>query len=152
MERGAPFGSELDTYSAIAPNAPELDPLRPYAQTGIPTEAALVSEAPQIASRIAASSSDLPPDAGVFDRLMASARSAVTVRPVGEVPGDTPEAIAARMEAAVKRGDYAQALSEYDSLPPSAKDVAAEFAEKLRARRAADQVLEKALSNALKPA
>ncbi|WP_011582513.1 MULTISPECIES: phage tail protein [Chelativorans] len=152
VERGAPFGSELDTYSAIAPNAPELDPLRPYAQTGIPTEAALVSEAPQIASRIAASSSDLPPDAGVFDRLMASARSAVTVRPVGEVPGDTPEAIAARMEAAVKRGDYAQALSEYDSLPPSAKDVAAEFAEKLRARRAADQVLEKALSNALKPA
>jgi len=152
VERGAPFASELETYSAIAPNAPELDPLRPYAQTGIPTEAALVDEAPNVASRIAASTSDLPPDAGMFDRLMASARSAVTVRPVGEVPGDTPDAIAARMEAAVKRGDYAQALAEYESLPPSAKEVAADFAEKLRARQAADQVLEKALSSALKPA
>jgi len=152
VERGAPFASELETYSAIAPNAPELDPLKPYAQTGIPTEAALVDEAPRVASRIAASSSDLPADAGLFDRLMASARSAVTVRPVGEVPGDTPEAIAARMEAAVKRGDYAQALAEYESLPPNAREVAADFAEKLRARQAADQVLEKALSSALKPA
>jgi len=152
VERGAPFAGELETYAALAPNAPELDPLRPYAQTGIPTEAELVAEAPQVASRIAASASDLPPDAGLLQRLMASARSAVTVRPVGEVEGDTPQAIAARMEAAVQRGDYAQALSEYEALPSETKETAAEFAEKLRARQAADEVLEKALSGALKPA
>jgi len=152
VERGAPFAGELETYAALAPNAPELDPLRPYAQTGIPTEAELVAEAPQAASRIAASASDLPPDAGLLERLMASARSAVTVRPVGDVEGDTPEAIAARMEAAVQRGDYAQALAEYEALPPAAKEAVADFAEKLRARQAADEVLEKALSGALKPA
>ncbi|WEX09968.1 phage tail protein [Chelativorans sp. AA-79] len=152
VERGEPFASELETYSALAPNAPELDPLRPYAQTGIPSEAELVGEVPQVASRIAASASDLPPDAGLVDRLMASARSAVTVRPVGEVEGDTPEAIAARMEAAVKRGDYAQALAEYEALPPDAKQAAGDFAEKLRARQAAEEVLDKALSSALKPA
>ncbi|WP_309085063.1 phage tail protein [Chelativorans sp.] len=152
VERGAPFASELETYAALAPNAAELEPLRPYAQTGIPTEAELVSEAPQVASQIAATQSDVPPDAGFFERLMASARSAVTVRPVGEAEGDTPGAIAARMEAAVQRSDYAQALAEFESLPADAKQTAQDFGEKLRARQAADQVLEKALSGALKPA
>jgi hypothetical protein len=151
IERGTPFTMELETYTALAPNAPELEPLTPYARTGIPTDAELVNEAPQAASRIAASQSDLPPDAGLIDRLMASARSAVTVRPVGEALGDTPEAIAARMEAAVQRGDYAQASAEFEALPPEAQQAAGDFGEKLRARQAANEVLEKALSGALNP-
>lgn len=153
VERGAPFAGELETYSALAPDAAELAPLQPYAETGIPTEAELAAEAPQVASRIARlSSSVVPPDAGFLDRLWASARSVVSVRPVGEVEGDAPEAIAARMEAAVERGDYARALAEYETLPADAREVAQDFAEKLRARQAADDVLQKALSGALKPA
>ncbi|WP_163265478.1 COG4223 family protein [Chelativorans alearense] len=152
VERGEPFAGELETYSALAPNAPELEPLRQYADAGIPTRAALAEEAPAAASRIAAVASAPPAEAGFFDRLMASARSAVTVRPVGEVEGDTPEAIAARMEAAVVKGDYAEALAEYETLPPEAQGAASGFAERLRARQAADRILEQALSDALKPA
>jgi hypothetical protein len=66
-------------------------------------------------------------------------------------PGDTPEAIAARMEAAVQRGDYAQASAEFEALPPEAQQAAGDFGEKLRARQAANEVLEKALSGALNP-
>ncbi|MCT7377251.1 COG4223 family protein [Chelativorans salis] len=152
VERGEPFASELETYSALAPDTPELDPLRQYADTGIPTHAELAEEAPGVASRIAAVASAPPEGAGFFERLMASARSAITVRPVGEVEGETPQAIAARLEAAVIEGDYAQALAEYEALPPEAQEAANSFAERLRARQAADGVLEQALSDALKPA
>ncbi|WP_173933433.1 hypothetical protein [Chelativorans sp. Marseille-P2723] len=152
VERGAPFSGELETYTALTPDKAAIEPLRPYAETGIPTQAELSAEVSDVAARIAAANTQVPSDAGLVERLVASARSAVTVRPVGEVEGDAPEAVAARMEAAVERGDYARALSEYDALPPEAKEVAGDFAEKLRARQAADKVLEEALSRALNPA
>lgn len=152
VERGEPFARELETYSALASDGQGLAELRQYADTGIPSRAELADEAPQAASRIAASVSSVPEGAGVIDRLMASARSVVTVRPVGEIEGEGPEAIAARMEAAVQRGDYAQALAEYESLQPEAQEAASAFADKLRARQAADRILEETLSSVLKPA
>ena len=46
-----------------------------------------------------------------------SAESLVKVRPIGAVEGaGVPETVA-RMEVAVKPGDYAKALAEYDTLP-----------------------------------
>jgi len=152
VERGEPFAGELETYTALAPNPAAVEPLTRYADTGVPTDAELVAAASDAASRIVSATTALPPDAGFLDRLMASARSAVKVRPVGEVEGETPEAIAARMEAAVQRGDHAAAIAEYDSLPAAAKEAASDFAEKLRARIAAEEVLENALSDALNPA
>ncbi|WP_244423452.1 hypothetical protein [Nitratireductor aquibiodomus] len=54
---------------------------------------------------------------------MASARSLVVVRPVGSVEGDGPDAIAARMEAAVVANDYEKALAEYETLPEAGKEL-----------------------------
>ncbi|TIP32493.1 MAG: phage tail protein, partial [Mesorhizobium sp.] len=34
LDRGAPFATELDTFAAIAPDAPELAALRSYAEKG----------------------------------------------------------------------------------------------------------------------
>lgn len=152
VERGEPFARELETFASLSPEAEGLNDLRPYAETGIPTRAELAAEAPQAASRIAEAVSPPAGDAGFLDRLMASARSVITVRPVGEVEGDAPEAVAARMEAAVENGDYGQALAEYESLPPEAQEAARAFAEKLRARQAADRILEETLSSVLQPA
>lgn len=152
VERGAPFASELETYSSLAPNAEAFDQLRPFAQQGIPTLASLSEEATALASRIAAAENAPDPSAGFVDRLMSSARSVVTVRPVGEVAGEAPSAIAARMEAAVQRGDLDAAIAEYDALPPDMKQLGGDFADKLRARQAADDILDQALSSALKPA
>lgn len=153
VERGEPFSGELETYLALGTEEAAVEPLFPYAKTGIPTDAQLAAQAPAIATQIvAATKSDLPPDAGFVERLIASARSAITVRPVGVVEGDTPEAIAARLEEAVQQGDYAMAIAEYEKLPDRAKAVAGDFAEQLRARMTANEVLENALSNALNPA
>ena len=152
VDRGAPFASELETYSSLATNAADFDQLRPYAERGIPTLATLTEEATALASRIAAAENAPDASAGFVDRLMSSARSVVTVRPVGEVAGEEPSAIAARMEAAVQRGDLDAAIAQYESLPPTMKELGADFAEKLRARQAAEDILDQALSSALKPA
>ncbi|MCR4267229.1 COG4223 family protein [Nitratireductor sp. ZSWI3] len=155
VERGASFSNELETYAAIAsPGAVEaLAPLRPYAEAGLPSRAALAIEAPKAASRIvAATDRAAAGDGGIIDNLLASARSLVVVRPVGEVEGSEPSAIAARMEAAVIANDYGKALAEYASLPEAGKEAAADFARKLEARQAVDAALDKALSDALKGA
>ncbi|WP_274423432.1 COG4223 family protein [Chelativorans sp. YIM 93263] len=152
VESGAPFASELETYTALASDASAVEPLSQYADQGLPSAAALTREASQVTSRIAGNASDDSQDGGLLDKLMAGARSAVQVRPVGQVDGDSAEAVAARMEAAVQDENYAQALKEYEALPPEAQEIAADLAEKLRARQAADQIVEQALSSALQPA
>ncbi len=60
-------------------------------------------------------------DQGVTDRLLSSAMRLVKIRPVGEAPGDTPEAIVARMEERVKNGNLAAAVSEWNALPEASK-------------------------------
>ncbi|MFC5586314.1 phage tail protein [Nitratireductor kimnyeongensis] len=156
VERGTPYASELETYTAIAPEgeAEALAPLEANANSGVPSRAALAAEAPEVASRIVAATTRQAGDGGggIIDNLMASARSLVVVRPVGSVEGDGPDAIAARMEAAVVANDYEKALAEYETLPEAGKQAGADFAEKLRARQAADQILNRALADALKGA
>src|SRR5690606_9583869 len=109
-------------------------------------------EASDFASKIAAAENAVPESAGLVERFTSSVKSVVTVRPVGEVQGEQPSAIAARVEAAVQRGDLAVALREFETLPENMKNLGADFAAKLRARQAANEVLDKALSSALKPA
>ncbi|WP_367717515.1 phage tail protein [Nitratireductor sp. GISD-1A_MAKvit] len=156
VERGTPYASELETYTAIAPEgeAEALAPLEANAKTGVPSRAALAAEAPEAASRIVAAVTRQAGDGegGIIDNLMASARSLVVVRPVGSVEGDGADAIAARMEAAVVANDYEKALAEYETLPEAGKQAAADFAERLRARQTADQILNRALADALKGA
>lgn len=154
VERGTPYASELETYTAIAPEgeAEALAPLEANASSGVPSRATLAAEAPEVASRIVAATTRRAGDGGIIDNLMASARSLVVVRPVGSVEGDGPDAIAARMEAAVVANDYEKALAEYETLPEAGKEAAADFVERLRARHAADQILNRALADALKGA
>jgi hypothetical protein len=52
----------------------------------------------------------------------------------------------------VVANDYEKALAEYEALPEAGKQAGADFAEKLRARQAADQILNRALADALKGA
>ena len=56
----------------------------------------------------------------------------------------------ARMEVAVEKGDYAAALTEYEALPAPAKEAGSAYAGKLRARLAADELMDKVLAAALK--
>ena len=152
IERGGTFTAEVETFAAIAPNAPELPALRDIAAKGIASRAELVEEMDSAANAMIAAAEPVDENAGFWDRLLSSAESLVTVRPIGSVEGDGAPARVARMEVAVKAGDFAKALAEYDSLPAPAKAAGQAYADKIRARAAAEDLVAKALAGALKSA
>ena len=150
LDRGAPFAAELDTFAAILPNAPEIAPLRAFAEKGVSTRAEIATQADAAATAMVAADVPVSEDAGVFARLMTSAESLVKVRPVGAVAGEGVPETVARLEVAVAQGDYAKALAEYDTLPEAAKTAGAEFAAKLKARIEVEKQIDALVSSAMK--
>lgn len=150
LERGVPFTAELDTFAAIAPDAPQIAALRTYAEKGVPARATIAAGMDEVANRMIAADRPDDPDAGFFQRLLSSAESLVKVRPIGAVEGEGVPETVARMEVAVKQGDYAKALAEYESLPEAAKAAGAEFAAAIRARLDAEAQLDALISGAMK--
>jgi len=60
-----------------------------------------------------------------------------------------PETVA-RMEAALKAGDLARALVEYDTLPETAKAAGSGFAGKIKARLDVETLVDQAIAEAMK--
>lgn len=150
IERGQSFASELDTLAAISPGLPQIEALRAHAAAGVATQEGLVAEMGAAADAMIAAAKPVDPDAGYFDQLLESASSLVSVRPVGAVAGaGVPETVA-RMEAAVKAGDLAKALAEYDSLPEPAKQAGADYAARVKARLEVGKLADEAIAEAMK--
>lgn len=152
IDRGGSFAAEVETFAAIAPDAPELPELRSLAEKGVPSRARIAAAMPDAADAMVAAGQPASQDAGFFDRLLSSAESLVTVRPIGVVEGNTVPAIVTRMEAAVEAGDLSGALKEYETLPEGPKSAGAAFADTLKTRLRLEQLVEKALAGALKAA
>ena len=57
-----------------------------------------------------------------------------------------------RLEAAVKDGNFAKALAEYDTLPEPVKAAGAGLADSLRERLKVEELVDKAQTSVLKPA
>ncbi len=152
IDRGGPFTAEVETFAAIAPNSPELPALREIAAVGIATRAELTEGMDDAANAMIAAAEPVDSDAGFWGNLLSSAESLVEVRPIGEVEGETVPAKVARMEVALKAGELGKALAEYDTLPEPSKAAAKQFAEKIRARVTAEELVAKALAGALKSA
>ncbi|OJU51477.1 MAG: hypothetical protein BGO03_09175 [Mesorhizobium sp. 61-13] len=150
LDRGAPFAAELETFAAIAPDAPQLATLRAYAEKGVPTRAEIAAETDAAANAMIAAGRPVDENAGFVERLMSSAESLVKVRPIGAVEGEGVPETVARMEVAVTQADYERALSEYESLPDAAKAAGAEFAGRLKARMEVEAQVDALISSAMK--
>ncbi len=150
IDRGTPFTTELDTYAALVPDAPQLDELRALAASGVPTRAQISAESDAAANAMIAAARPVDPEAGIVDRLMGSMMGLVQVRPIGMVEGEGVPEIAARLDAAVRAGDYERALAEYETLPAEARAAGEAFISRLRARHAADRLADEALAAALR--
>jgi hypothetical protein len=151
IDRGEPFMTELETYASIAPDAPEIADLRGLAASGVPTRGMIGQEVNAAANRMIAAAAPPREDAGFFGRLLDSMQSVVKVRPIGDVAGDDAGAIVARLEAAIRAGDYDRAVAEYANLPEPARQAGAGFIADVKARLTADELVERALSVALRP-
>ncbi|TBZ18344.1 hypothetical protein E0H33_08385 [Rhizobium leguminosarum bv. viciae] len=149
IDRGGPFLAELDTFAGVAPDDPAVADLKAFAETGIPSRTELVGEVPDVATAIVEAVNQPDPNQSWSDRLMSSAKSLVTVRPVGNIEGESVEAIAARMEEKVKNGDLPGASAEWNSLPALGKQASAAFKQSLEARIRVEELVGGALSKAV---
>ncbi|WP_028739982.1 COG4223 family protein [Rhizobium mongolense] len=149
IDRGGPFMAELDTFAGVSPDDPAVADLRNFAETGVPSRAELIRQVPDVATAIVQSVNQADPNQSWSDRLMASAKSLVTVRPVGNIEGENVEAIAARMEDKVKNGDLPGAANEWNDLPSNAKQASAAFKQSLEARIRVEELVGGALSKAI---
>ena len=123
VSRGGPFVEELDALRALAPGGAVLDGLDDAAAAGVATRRSLEMDFSQALPGVL-SAAHMREDAGILARLFDNARGIVTVRPVGALDGDSPEAIVARIETRLADGDLAGALADWQALPQQARDAA----------------------------
>ncbi len=146
IDRGGPFLSELDALKSVSPDDPAIATLTPLASAGVPSRSDLARGFNQVAEDILAAINQPATGEGWTDRLLAGARSLVKVRPVGNVEGETPEAIVARVENKLQNGDLKGAALEWDTLPEAGKQASSDFATTLKNRIEAEERVAAALS------
>ncbi|EJF91545.1 hypothetical protein [Bartonella tamiae] len=141
VDRGGSYHHELQTLQNLAPQLIVYDALEKKAQTGIASQVTLANMFSHVADAIAATQNQVPLNAGFGEKLWASVKGLVSLRPVGDTLGTDAGAIAARMEVAIQKGDYQKAFAEWENLPQNAKDISAEFMQTLQAKRDIDALL-----------
>jgi len=133
VESGEPFEDALAALGET-PGA-----LSAYAETGVPTEAALQEAFPE-AARDALDAS-IRAEAGdtAIDRFTAFVRVQSGARSLEPRAGDDPDAVLSRAEAALRDGDLAAALSELERLPEAGREELSGWIAQARARLEAEQ-------------
>jgi hypothetical protein len=149
IDRGGAFVSELQTLSGVTPDDPNLKQLETYAQTGVLSRADLVAAFPTVADTMFAAINAPAEGATLTDRLLNSAMSLVTVRPVGQVDGEGPDAIIARIEANLQNGDLQAATVEWNNLPELGKAAGSDFKKKLDTRIAVEKLMTDIMKDAV---
>ena len=143
IDAGVPFAAELNLLQPLVQGDAKLTEiiaaLQPYAQTGVASRAALEAGFPAVAK--AALSDDLADDS-YGERLMGKLRGLVSLRRVGDVPGDTTEAKLARAEQALHAGDVAKAAELVKALPAQTNKATAAWLARAEAHLAAKRSLD----------
>ncbi len=134
IDRGGPYLAELEAYVSVSPDDPAVAPLREHAPTGVVSRADLVRQFEPVADDMIEAVHRPAGEQGIVDRLLASASSVITVRPVGSVEGDSPEAIVARIENKLQNGDLKGAQIEWQALPEAVRNAGAAFKAELDQR------------------
>ncbi len=134
IDRGGPYLAELEAYVSVSPDDPAVAPLRAHAPTGVVSRADLVRQFEPVADDMIEAVHRPAGEQGIVDRLLASASSVITVRPVGSVEGDSTEAIVARIENKLQNGDLKGAQIEWQALPETARNAGAAFKAELDQR------------------
>jgi hypothetical protein len=150
IDRGGPFAPELQTLSSVNPKDPSVVALTPYAANGVPSRAKLLSGYPAAADAVMAALTSDDPNQSIADRLLSSAFSAIKVRPVGNVAGDAPDAILARVEDRLTNGDLKAASEEWDKLPEAGKAAGKDFKQTLDARIKVEDLVSATLTKAVR--
>lgn len=115
VEAGGSFKRDLDIVIGAVPQNAQLESLQAHADDGVKYAAALKREFPAVLREIL-DVKEAQSDSGVVDKLMGKAKSLIRVRRVGDVSGNSRDAIVARMEVYVEAGDLAAAVAQAKGL------------------------------------
>ncbi len=141
LDRGQKYDEELAEVEKAAGGKFDLALLSKFKDQGVPTLADLTRDfRPSVNAMIDA---ETAPEGGtVVEKLIAGAKSVVRVRRTDLADTDlSAEAIAARMEKALKDGRLGDVLTEASTLSPKAKDAAQPFLDRVSARASVDKAL-----------
>lgn len=144
-----PFEAELAALERILPLSPDARALRPMAETGVPSRAALAAEYADIAARASTAAREPGEGAGIVDRVLHALSGIVSIRRIGETTGNSPDAVLARAERQAAEGDLVGALSTLRALPPVAATAMEAWKVRARQRVAVDQHLANIRAQAL---
>lgn len=134
-----PFPDELAALQAISPPSPELDALKPLAAHGAPSRAALAAAFPDYAARAASASRAPGEGASLLARIGHALSRVVTLRRVGDVPGEGVDATLAKAERLIEDGDLDQGLRSLDALPPAGRAALADWRSRAEHRAEIDR-------------
>ncbi|MEO1658198.1 MAG: hypothetical protein AAFR65_10775 [Pseudomonadota bacterium] len=126
IDAGQPFRRQLNAIEAITGGRTELTELRPYADQGLPSNDAMRASFDEAAREALAGAKRDSAD-GALDKFFANLAGLFTVRPVGEVEGDSVGAVIARAEHRLEGGDLGAATQELSQLEGSAETAFADW-------------------------
>ncbi len=132
---GAPFAAELAALAKRGVGADALAALKPFADSGAPTTAAIAASWANFAPRIAAAAE--PPAASGWDRLLDHMRALVRIRRVGAAADDDADSRVAAIGSALAHGNLASALDIFALLPDAARAAGADWVKGASARQSA---------------
>ncbi|MEL7240200.1 MAG: mitofilin family membrane protein [Planctomycetota bacterium] len=139
-ESGQIEAGEIERLKQSAPADFDTAALDALAKQDVPTVADLNRRLGRLAPDIIQSET-VPEDASAIDRLVANARSIVRVRRTGDVAGDSTEAIVARAEDRLGKGDLTSAVAELGKLEGRAAKTVAPWIAAAEDRLAVDRAL-----------
>ncbi len=137
---GRPFETELAALRQALPQTPVPEAVAGRAATGLPQPETIQSQL-QAALPDMLAGRPANADAGWQGATVDWFRGLVAMRPAGAVEGDSPDAIIARLEAAIERRDFAAAKAELDTLPETMRRGAEPFAGEIESLAAAQSFL-----------
>ncbi|MDP6343140.1 MAG: mitofilin family membrane protein [Alphaproteobacteria bacterium] len=148
---GAPYQAPLGALAALAGDDAKvteaLATLKPWAASGVSTPQVLNDRFPAMARRVLRAGTD--EETGVWRQTLDRLSSLVTVRRVGEVAGDQPDAVLARAERRLADGNLAASVSELGQLQGPAAAAAADWLALAEARIATLAALDQLQARAI---
>ncbi len=141
LDRGGSFATELAAVQKVGGGKLDLKALEAVKDAGVPTTTMLANDFRTVAYSIIAADAD-PGDGSVVDKLITSAKSIVRVRKSNaDATDSSAEAIAARMDTALKANRLADVVTESKKLSPKARTAGATWLAKVEARAGVDSAL-----------
>ncbi|WAC47805.1 mitofilin family membrane protein [Asticcacaulis sp. SL142] len=145
-----PFSAQLTAAERTLTDPSPLAALRPHADKGVMSEAALAIEFPAYAAK-AHATVKAPEDRNtIWSGVLDAIGSVISIRPLNRVEGSDVDATLRRAELRLNQGDLSGAMTHIDALPTPAQHALSPWLDQARARLLIDATTRRISETALK--